>query len=30
MHANGEYVVVDSVEKIADIQIKFLNKLAGK
>lgn len=30
MHASGEYVVIDSVEKIADIQIKFLNKLAGK
>ena len=30
MHASGEYVVVDSVEKIADIQIKFLDKLAGK
>lgn len=28
MHASGEYVVVDSVEKIADIQIKFLDKLA--
>lgn len=30
MHAPGEYVEVDSVEKIADIQIKFLDKLAGK
>lgn len=30
MHASGEYVVIDSVEKIADIQIKFLDKLAGK
>lgn len=30
MHASGEYVVVDSVEKIADIQIKFLDKLAEK
>lgn len=29
MHAPGEYVVVDSVEKIADIQIKFLDKLAN-
>ena len=28
MHAEGEYVEVDSVEKIADIQIKFLDKLA--
>ena len=28
MHAEGEYVEVDSVEKIADTQIKFLNKLA--
>lgn len=28
MHAEGEYVKVDSVEKIADTQIKFLNKLA--
>lgn len=30
MHASGEYVVIDSVEKIADIQIKFLDKLAKK
>lgn len=30
MHANGEYVVIDSVEKIADIQIKFLDKLSGR
>lgn len=30
MHASSEYVVIDSVEKIADIQIKFLDKLAGK
>ena len=30
MHASGEYVVIDSVEKLADIQIKFLDKLAGK
>ena len=28
MHAEGEYVEVNSVEKIADTQIKFLNKLA--
>lgn len=28
MHAEGEFVEVDSVEKIADTQIKFLNKLA--
>lgn len=28
MHASGEYVEIDSVEKIADIQIKFLDKLA--
>lgn len=28
MHAEGEYVEVDSVEKIADTQIKFLNKIA--
>lgn len=28
MHAEGEYVEVDSVEKIADIQIQFLDKLA--
>ena len=28
MHAIGEYVEVDSVKKIADIQIKFLEKLA--
>lgn len=30
MHAKDEYVVVDSVEKIAEIQKKFLDKLAGK
>ena len=30
MHAANEYVVVDSVEKIAEIQKKFLDKLAGK
>lgn len=28
MHASGEYVEVDSVEKIADIQVNFLEKLA--
>lgn len=28
MHAKGEYVEIDSVEKIADIQIKFLEKLS--
>lgn len=28
MHAKGEYVEVDSVVKIAEIQIKFLEKLA--
>ncbi|MBE6452258.1 MAG: M20 family metallopeptidase [Alphaproteobacteria bacterium] len=28
MHADGEYVELDSVLKIADIQIKFLEKLA--
>ncbi len=28
MHAPGEFVEVDSVEKIADIQIRFLDKLA--
>ncbi len=28
MHAEGEYVEVSSVEKIADTQIKFLDKLA--
>ena len=30
MHAANEYVIVDSVEKIAEIQKKFLDKLAGK
>lgn len=30
MHTAGEYVVVDTVEKIAEIQKKFLDKLAGK
>lgn len=28
MHANGEYVEVDSVKKIAEIQIRFLEKMA--
>lgn len=28
MHAKNEYVEIDSVKKIADIQIKFLDKLA--
>ncbi|MDD7313338.1 MAG: M20/M25/M40 family metallo-hydrolase [bacterium] len=28
MHAAGEYVEVDSVEKLAEIQIRFLEKLA--
>jgi acetylornithine deacetylase/succinyl-diaminopimelate desuccinylase-like protein len=28
MHASGEYVELDSVEKIAEIQMKFLEKLA--
>lgn len=28
MHADGEYVELDSVRQIADIQIKFLEKLA--
>lgn len=30
MHTQGEYVVVDSVNKIADIQIRFLEKLAAE
>lgn len=30
MHAKDEYVVVETVEKIAEIQKKFLDKLAGK
>lgn len=30
MHGAGEYVEVDSVKKIAEIQIKFLEKLASK
>ena len=29
MHADGEYVEIDSVEKISDIQINFLKKLAN-
>lgn len=29
MHADGEYVEIKSVEQIADIQIRFLEKLAG-
>ena len=28
MHAKGEFVEIDSVKKIADIQTRFLNKLA--
>ena len=28
MHANGEYVEIDSVKKLAQIQTKFLDKLA--
>ena len=28
MHASGEYVETESVKQIADIQIKFLEKLA--
>lgn len=28
MHTDGEYVVIESVEQIADIQIKFLDKLS--
>ena len=28
MHAKGEFVEIDSLKKIADIQVKFLNKLA--
>ena len=28
MHANGEYVEVDSVKQIAEIQTRFLDKLA--
>ncbi|MBR6356422.1 MAG: M20/M25/M40 family metallo-hydrolase [Alphaproteobacteria bacterium] len=30
MHASGEYVVIESVQQIADIQIKFLEHLAKK
>lgn len=30
MHADGEYVEIDSVKQIADIQIRFLEKLAGE
>lgn len=30
MHAEGEYVEIDSVLKIADIQIRFLEKLASE
>lgn len=30
MHAEGEYVVIDSVEQLADIQIRFLEKLAAQ
>lgn len=30
MHASNEYVDIRSVEQIADIQIRFLDKLAGK
>ena len=30
MHAEGEYVEIDSVLKIADIQIRFLEKLAKR
>ena len=30
MHTAGEYVVVDSVKQIAEIQIKFLEKLAAE
>ena len=30
MHAENEYVVLQSVEQIADIQIRFLEKLAGQ
>lgn len=29
MHASDEYVEIDSVEKLAEIQIRFLEKLAG-
>ena len=30
MHTAGEYVVIDTVRQIADIQIKFLEKLAAE
>ena len=30
MHASGEYVEIESVQQIADIQIKFLQHLAAK
>ena len=30
MHACGEYVVIESVKQIADIQIKFLEHLSRK
>lgn len=30
MHAKGEYVVIKSVEQIADIQLKFLRELAAQ
>ena len=30
MHANGEYVEIDSVQKLAEIQKRFLDKLAPK
>ena len=30
MHASGEYVEIESVKQIADIQIKFLQHLAQK
>lgn len=30
MHGDNEYVVFESVEKLADIQIRFLEKLAGQ
>ena len=29
MHAKGEYVEVESVKKLAEIQIRFLDKLAA-
>lgn len=30
MHANGEYVEIDSVQKLAEIQKRFLDKLASQ